>query len=120
VFQALAADAVDFFVMRELVFERGGRGAIVIAQDTDIDAGFAKATEFRAAFLGKHGEQHPQLFAGVSSRCGREVEADRLIREAGAALSKASPESPVVAFRVDPERYKEFLKKQAEAADGAA
>jgi hypothetical protein len=115
VFAALASDAVDFFVMRELVFERGARGLIIIAQDTDIDAGFAKASEFRAGFFTKHPEYATivNLFAGVSSRCGREVDPDRLIREAGAALAKASDGSPIVAFRVDPEKYKEFLKKQS-------
>ncbi|MDR2793121.1 MAG: hypothetical protein LBB61_05580 [Treponema sp.] len=116
VLSALAAEAIDFFVLRDLIFERGNIGIIVIMQDTDIDAGFIRATEFHAKFMGKYPEfsQDLNLFIGISSRCNREVDADRLIREAGAALGKTSEAAPIVAFRVDPEKYKEFLKKQRE------
>ncbi|MDR1218216.1 MAG: hypothetical protein LBK73_01245 [Treponema sp.] len=109
----LVTEAIDFFVLRDLIFEKGGSGIAVIAQNMDIDAAFSKAAEFRAALLDKRSEQNINLFIGVSSRCGRdEVEPDRLIREADAALEKASETAPVVAFRVDPEKYKEFLRKQ--------
>ncbi|MDR2445972.1 MAG: hypothetical protein LBD58_01570 [Treponema sp.] len=109
----LASEAIDFFVLRDLIFEKDDAGVTVIAQNTDIEAAFTKSTEFRAALLEKHPEQNLKLFVGVSSRCDRdEVEPNRLIREAEAALEKASETTPIVAFRVDPEKYKEFLKKQ--------
>jgi hypothetical protein len=109
----LAAEAVDFFVLRDMVFEKGDAGIAVIAQNTDIDIAFNKAVEFRASLLDKRPEQNLKLFVGVSSRCNRDdVEPNRLIREAEAALAKASETAPIVAFRVDPEKYKEFLKKQ--------
>ncbi len=121
VFPALAAYAVDFFVMRELIFQRGDKGFIAIVEDTDIDAAFEKAAKFRSEFLSKHPEfpRDLKLFAGISSRCGREVDAERLIREASAALSKAEDGSPIVAFRVDPEKYKEFIRNQNAAAEAA-
>ncbi|MDR2193675.1 MAG: hypothetical protein LBP19_04305 [Treponema sp.] len=110
----LAAEAIDFFVLRDMIFERSNTDIIVIVQDTDIDAGFSMATEFRAKFMSKHPEffHDRTFFIGISSRCNRTVEADRLIREAEAALGKTSESAPVVAFRVDPTKYKEFLKKQ--------
>ncbi|MDR0707003.1 MAG: hypothetical protein LBF60_03875 [Treponema sp.] len=112
----MASEAIDFFVLRELIFKKGDVGVTVIAQNTDIESAFTKATEFRAALLDKHPEQNLKLFIGVSSRCGRdEVEPNRLIREAEAALEKASETAPIVAFRVDPEKYKEFLKKQGDS-----
>ncbi|MDR0558492.1 MAG: GGDEF domain-containing protein [Treponema sp.] len=110
----LAAQAIDFFVLRDLIFEKDGSGIAVIAQDTDIDAAFNKAAEFRAALLDKRPGQTINLFVGVSSRCGRDkIEPERLMREADAALEKASETTPIVAFRVDPEKYKEFLKRQS-------
>ncbi|MDR2783785.1 MAG: hypothetical protein LBB48_08125 [Treponema sp.] len=108
----LAAEAIDFFVLRDLIFEKGGTGIAAITQNMDIDAAFSKAAEFRAALLDKHPEKNFNLSIGISSRCDREVAPDRLIREAEAALEKASETAPIVAFRVDPEKYKEFLKNQ--------
>jgi hypothetical protein len=112
-FPVLTSDAMDFFVLRELVFERGKNGLSIIAPDMDADEGFNKAVEFRAGFLNKHPEftDKIEIFMGVSSRCEREVDASRVLTEAETALTKAEKGSPVVAFRVDPEKYKEFLRK---------
>jgi hypothetical protein len=52
------------------------------------------------------------LLVGISSRAGRKVTAERLINEAETALLKARTEKDhsVVAFRADPEKYRDFVK----------
>jgi hypothetical protein len=113
VFPKLAEEAASYFVLRDLLFERGNRGMIVILPNSTLDDGVARANEFRNQFFAKYPEfqENTTIFAGLSSRCGREVDADRLLIEAGAAVEKADPNSPVVAFRVDPEKYKEFVER---------
>jgi hypothetical protein len=112
-YQLLAEEALDFFVLQPLIFEHSDKGFFAIVPDSTIDDGFAKATEFRAYFFDKYPDlqQKISLNAGVSSRSDREISVDRLLIEAGAALEKATESSPVVAFRVDPEKYKEFMRK---------
>jgi len=50
----------------------------------------------------------------MSSRSGRLLNAERLILEADEALKKARTEekSPIIAFKSDPEKYREFISKQ--------
>jgi hypothetical protein len=112
-FPKLAEEAVSYFVLRDLLFERGNKGIVAILPNSTLNEGFAKVTEFRAQFFAKYPEfqENTTIFAGLSSRCNREVDADRLFIEAGAAMEKADPDSPVVAFRVDPEKYKEFVER---------
>ena len=51
------------------------------------------------------------LFMGISSRSGRLVDAQRLEKEAAAALDKARYEKDtrIVAFRPDPDKYRIYL-----------
>jgi hypothetical protein len=52
------------------------------------------------------------LRIGISSRNKRLVRAARLLLEASRALDKAGqePDSPIVAFKSDPEKYKAFMR----------
>ncbi|MDR1215585.1 MAG: hypothetical protein LBK25_02780 [Treponema sp.] len=114
-----AEDVIDFFVLKDIIFEITlGRKKEepehyidVIASGVTIDEGFHKASDFRNTFLSKYPEQ--EVFIGLSSRSGREeIDAERLLMEAKNALWNAEKDSPVVAFRVDPEKYKEWLKNK--------
>jgi hypothetical protein len=115
-FKKLADEAVQFFNLQDLSFENGDRGITVIIPNADLDHGILKAEEFHSRIL----KTCPQTFhakndflVGISSRAGRLIEADRLILEASKALSKAKLEqgSPIVAFRSDPEKYRDFVRK---------
>jgi hypothetical protein len=112
-----AEDVVDFFVLKDIIFETTpGEGDAkcridVIAPATTIDEGFHKASDFYKAFLEKYPEQ--EVFIGLSSRSGRDkINAERLLLEAENALWNSEKDSPIVAFRVDPEKYEKWLKSK--------
>jgi hypothetical protein len=115
-YKAFAEEAVNFFTLRDLIFEKGGQGIAVISPNIDLEQGFLKTEEFRERILKKlppppGGER--ELCAGLSSRSGRLIEAERLMFETAQALRKAlaDPLSPVVAFKSDPEKYRDFIRK---------
>ena len=57
-----------------------------------------------------------EVSVGISSADERNVKAERVILEANQALEYASqdPDSPIVAFRANPQKYKEFQERQGE------
>lgn len=57
-----------------------------------------------------------EVSVGISSADERDVKAERVILEANQALEYASqdPDSPIVAFRANPQKYKEFQERQGE------
>jgi len=113
-------EAVNFFTMRDLIFGKGENGIYVIMPNTDLDQGFSKSEQFHRRLISKLQELNAsqgevlgiELCIGLSSRSGRLIEADRLILEANSALKKAmgDPVSHIVAFKSDPEKYREFIK----------
>jgi hypothetical protein len=113
-------EAVNFFTMRDLIFGKGENGIAVIMPNIDLDQGISKSEQFRRRLIPKlqelsasqNGTPWIELCVGLSSRSGRLIEADRLILEAQRALEKAmaDPVSRIVAFKSDPEKYREFIK----------
>jgi hypothetical protein len=85
----------------------------VIIPNIDLDQGMAKSELFHDRILRSLSSafQKTDLCAGLSSRSGRLIDADRLIFETEKALEKAlrDPESPLVAFKSDPEKYRSFI-----------
>ena len=112
-FSRFANEAVLFFKVRDLVFNKGENGITVIMPNTDLEQGISQAWEFH-----RHvGEKLPEfsegdLCIGLSSRSGRIIDAERLMLEAFSALEKALADSSsyVIAFKSDPEKYREFIK----------
>lgn len=112
----LADEAEAFFYMRDLIFEQGDNGISIIFPNISLDEGIKKAEEFRshmAEKLPELFEGHSGLCIGLSSRAGRLVEAKRILLEAFSALEKALKDkvSHVVAFKSDPEKYREFIRQ---------
>jgi GGDEF domain-containing protein len=111
-------EAVNFFTMRDLIFGKGENGIAVIMPNIDLEQGISKSEQFCSRFISKFRELNEsgtpgiELCIGLSSRSGRLIEADRLILEAHSALEKAmaDPVSHIVAFKSDPEKYREFIK----------
>jgi hypothetical protein len=111
-YKKLADEAVHFFNLRDLTFEKGNRGISVIIPNTDLDHGIVKAEEFHArALKNLSGSSKTDLRAGLSSRSGRLIDADRLFFEAASALEKAKDGQPIVAFKSNPEKYRDFIRK---------
>ena len=112
-----AEEAVSFFSSRDLLFEFGKHGIAVILPGIDLDSGISKSQKFYQRILQKFPNSHKLssgFYIGLSSRSGRLLNADRLILEANEALYKAKhePKSPIMAFKSDPEKYRDFLSKQ--------
>jgi hypothetical protein len=117
-YKKLAAETVQFFNMRDLIFEKGKRGISVIIPGIDLDQGIVKAEEFHSRLLKKLADgfsAKTDLHIGLSSRSGRLIDADRLLFESAGALEKAKKNEPVVAFRSDPEKYREFIRRTGRA-----
>ena len=80
----------------------------------ELDSATVKANEFHERSINKFAnllKLKAELCIGLSSRAGRLVDANRLILEANKALEKAlsDPESHVIAFKSDPEKYREYI-----------
>jgi hypothetical protein len=113
-YQKLADEAVHFFNLKDLTFEKGTRGISVIIPNIDLDHGIIKAEEFHARVLKNLSggfNSKTDLRAGLSSRSGRLMDADRLFFEAASALEKAKDGQPIVAFKSNPEKYRDFIRK---------
>jgi hypothetical protein len=121
----LADRAGAFFNHPDSVFERGGRGLAVILSGEGLEEGFSRAKQFHQRILADFPELFPgkdDLRMGISSRNERLVRAARLLFEASRALDKAGqdPESPIVAFKSDPDKYKAFMQDRKTAKQGEA
>jgi len=111
---SFADDAVAFFTMRDLIFEKGERGIAVIVPNMELDAAIVKAGEFHDRCMEKYGrvfKSQTDLCVGLSSRAGRLIDAPRLMFEASEALEKAlaDPASHIIAFKSDPEKYRAYI-----------
>jgi hypothetical protein len=116
-YNRFAEETVNFFALRDLIFERGKQGITVIIPNIDLDQGFAKSKEFHnqaSDTLGEFFTAGTGICIGISSRSGRLIDADRLLFEASQAVKRAlkDPASSIVAFKSDPEKYRAFIASQ--------
>jgi hypothetical protein len=116
-YRRFTEEAVDFFILRDLIFERGTGGISVIVPNMDLEQGFAKSEEFHDRIMKALPEflkVKSDLCLGLSSRSGRLIDPERLLFEASQALKRAlkDPASPIVAFKSDPEKYRAFMAAQ--------
>jgi hypothetical protein len=117
----LAARAIQFFGSQGSVHERNTRSLAVILSGEGLEKAFSKARQFHDLIVTELPELFPyknDLRIGLSSRNKRLVRANRLFLEASRALDKASLEvqSPIVAFKSDPEKYNAFVQSREKPA----
>jgi hypothetical protein len=107
----------DFFISKDLVFERSGGQYAIILPGTDIDAAFSEAVKYlRMARELAESETGPNpWYMGISARGDREVDSSRLLAEAANALekAKAGTGSRIVGFKADPELFKKYMREKA-------
>ena len=103
-------EAVKF---NDLVFNNKHDGATAIFLNQNTDKSLLIAGELQNAvnsIIKKHGQQgHLSCAIGISSRSLRLISSSRLVNESEEALNRTDADSPVIAFKVNPERYKNFL-----------
>jgi GGDEF domain-containing protein len=109
---------IDTFKFNDLVFEYKHDGCAAIMQNVTTDQALALADNLHisiTSLLAKYGFD-PLLGIGISTRSLRLISGERLFAEAEQALLHAldDKDSPVVAFRVNPTKYREFLADEAQ------
>jgi hypothetical protein len=117
-FRQFAGVAVEFYNLRDLIFELGEWGISIIYPNIDLDQGFVKSEEFHNRILTRFAgafKSKNDLCIGISSRAGRLIDAERLIFEAREAMQRAmaDPVSHIVAFKSDAEKYRNFIASQS-------
>ncbi len=116
VFKKVATLLLDFFKFRDFVFEYKNDGFACIMLDIDLDQTMILAETLynHLALLLKEENLSLKVGIGLSTRSLRLLPGSRLITEANEAVEKAfgEPELPIVAFRVSPDKYRQFVSNQ--------
>ena len=117
VIRKVADRAGQFFSAQDSVHKRAGRSLAIILPGKGLEEAFSMAKEFHNLIITELPELLPHsndLRFGISSRNKRLIRANRLLFEASRALDKANlePQSPIVAFKSDPEKYKAFVQSR--------
>ncbi len=111
---------VKCFSFKDLIFEFGEDGYVLILQNSDLvhslnicEKLYTEITSILQEF-----DVDKKVFFGLSSRTLRLIPGIRLIKEAMQAVDKAmeDPSLPIVAFKVDAERYRKFLAEEVSKA----
>ena len=98
------------------IFEYKADSYAIIMRGIDLQAAvdiFEEVYNKIADFL-KDNNAVNEVSIGISAVSGRNVDAERVTLEANQALEYASqdPDSPIVAFRANPEKYRKFQESQ--------
>jgi hypothetical protein len=114
-YQAITRTTLKFFSHRDLIFKKEGGLIAVICPDTGLDEGFAQSEDIYYHLRKGDVKGIPEdtdIRIGLSSRAERSIGAQRLMFEAEEALHRATedPVSHIVAFKSDPEKYREFIQ----------
>jgi len=111
-YQQLSQMAQEFFNFQDLCFEYHDGGIGIIIPNVDIDDGIERVESFKNR-IDRHLIEDgidKTLSVGLSARNGRLISGKRIIREAKSALRRAEKESSgIIAFRVDPEKYRDYI-----------
>lgn len=95
------------------VFEYGDYSYAVLLKSTKLDDALSTAEELHSRITDslKSSGAVNSVTVGISSRTGRTLSGERLLTEAAQAQKHAEtePDSPIIAFRVNPEKYKELI-----------
>jgi hypothetical protein len=119
-FRRFSDETVLFFEHRDLIFEYLEQGISVICPNYSLEQGFTMAEEFNSRIISRLPRSVGSrviLRFGISSRAGRLIDARRIQLEAGEALKRAlaDPESNIVAFKSDPEKYRQYISGHQDA-----
>ncbi|UTC61571.1 diguanylate cyclase [Treponema sp. OMZ 787] len=111
----IAALLIDFIKFRDMIFEFDSNGFAAILQDTNLDEAMKKAEEIYKGTKNILTEYDisKAISIGITTRTSRLISSGRMIEEAQAAVTRAikNNEDPIVAFRVNPEKYREFISE---------
>ncbi len=111
----IAKRILDIAKFNDLVFNYQNDGVSIIFQNQNTDKALVTAEELLKKIqdaVSSYGENF-QVLIGLSTRSLRLISGTRLFNESVEALKRADADSPIIAFRVNPERYKNFLASES-------
>lgn len=102
----------EYFTIRDLTFTYKKNSFAIILPDADLEICMHHAETIYNKIVQVLSRE--DFGIGMSTRSARLVSAVRLIEEADSAVEKAFErfDSPIVAFRPDPQAYREFIKEE--------
>ncbi len=107
---------LDTFKFRDMVFEFGDNGFAGILQNVNLDQAMKIADVLYAGIdsLLMEISHEGQITVGITTRTARLLPASRMIEEAVSAARKAEeePSLPIVAFRANPEKYRDYVAEK--------
>ena len=115
-FKQSAREADAYLTSKDMLFEYGRWGIAAILPGISLDKGIKTAEKYYQRMLDKfpHGYNQPSgICIGLTSRSGRLLNASRIMLEASEALKKSKEENTIIAFKSDPEKYRDFISKQS-------
>lgn len=118
VYSEICGALLSFFKFRDMVFEYGSDSFAGIVTGMDINGCMGSVEQLYnslSEIMHKNGIEG-KISIGISTRCFRLIPGDRLLHEAKEAAAKAGEQNdiPIVAFRVNPGKYKEYLEEEME------
>ena len=102
----------DSFNFEDLVFVLDDGKIAVIEINKDLDTVLSFTEDLVRSLI--ENLKNRRTRAGIASRNGRLISAERLFSEALGALNRTDGEKNIVAFRSDPEKYREYLRSQVD------
>ncbi|MBR4159705.1 MAG: hypothetical protein IKT97_06600 [Spirochaetia bacterium] len=99
--------ASECFTLNDLRFAVSDDKFAVIFPEKDLREGLSLCQNYAKSFSVMSGRN--MLYAGLSSRNGRQMDAERLMTETKAALFKCTDEENIVALETDPDKYRDFI-----------
>ena len=97
------------FQFRDLLFEYKEDCIVAIKISMNVDEALTLADKLYTDICNLVDNNSPRI--GISSRSIRMVSGDRLILEAEQAIEHSDASSPVIAFRVDSEKYRQLMEQ---------
>lgn len=109
----IAQAFLELIKFRDMVFEFGVDGFAGIFQNVTLDQAMKLADELyeNIDVLLMESGYESQITIGITTRTARLISAERMLDEAVAAATKAvaEPDLPIVAFRANPDKYRDFV-----------
>ncbi|MBP5748809.1 MAG: hypothetical protein J6W63_10655, partial [Treponema sp.] len=120
----IAEIILQFVKFKDLAFEYKKDGCTAIFQNMNIDKALKAAEELHTQIVTELSKSslYNQTAIGISSRSLRLISGARLANESEQALEHAleDKESPIVAFKVNPEKYRNYLASEAAKLQGGS
>ncbi len=116
IYREIAQKILESFAFQDLAFEYKNDGFAVIIPNIDLDQAMKKMETFSKKIQGSLPcEAGCVVKIGLSSRNGRLASGNRVLLEADRALqrSESEPGSQIIAFRPDPDKFRNFIASQA-------